>query len=98
MVVGKAISVTHDAFPSIRMQADLENLGGITRIIAFNKLGCILSEKNIFISIFTKLGFSVNATVDQEDIAISGFSRRFTFCTDRAEKSYCRVRISSCPI
>lgn len=28
LVVGKAISATHDAFPAIRMQSDLENLGG----------------------------------------------------------------------
>lgn len=34
MVVGKAISATHDAFPSIRMQADLENLGGVAGLAA----------------------------------------------------------------
>ena len=28
LVVGKAISATHDALPAIRMQADVENLGG----------------------------------------------------------------------
>jgi len=33
-VVGKAISATHDALPAIRMQADLENLGGIVAIAA----------------------------------------------------------------
>ncbi|WP_425283883.1 FAD-dependent oxidoreductase [Lihuaxuella thermophila] len=27
LVIGKAISATHDALPAIRMQADLENLG-----------------------------------------------------------------------
>jgi hypothetical protein len=34
MVIGKAISATHDALPSIRMQRDLENLGGAVGIIA----------------------------------------------------------------
>jgi hypothetical protein len=34
LVIGKAISATHDALPSIRMQRDLENLGGAVGIIA----------------------------------------------------------------
>jgi len=34
LVVGKAISATHDALPAIRMQADLENLGGIAALAA----------------------------------------------------------------
>lgn len=34
LVVGKAISATHDALPSIRMQRDMENLGGAAGIIA----------------------------------------------------------------
>lgn len=34
LVTGKAISATHDALPSIRMQRDLENLGGAVGIIA----------------------------------------------------------------
>jgi flavin-dependent dehydrogenase len=33
-VVGKAISATHDALPAIRMQADLENLGGVAAMAA----------------------------------------------------------------
>ncbi|MDG2254813.1 MAG: FAD-dependent oxidoreductase [Opitutaceae bacterium] len=34
IVTGKAISTTHDSFPAIRMQHDLENLGGITALAA----------------------------------------------------------------
>lgn len=34
LVVGKAISATHDALPAIRMQADLENLGGAAALAA----------------------------------------------------------------
>ncbi|MDQ4098932.1 MAG: FAD-dependent oxidoreductase, partial [Chloroflexota bacterium] len=34
LVVGKAISATHDALPAIRMQADLENLGGVVALAA----------------------------------------------------------------
>lgn len=34
IVVGKAISATHDALPAIRMQADLENLGGVAALAA----------------------------------------------------------------
>ncbi|WP_223592255.1 FAD-dependent oxidoreductase [Neobacillus bataviensis] len=34
LVVGKAISATHDALPAIRMQSDLENLGGIAALAA----------------------------------------------------------------
>ncbi len=34
LVVGKAISATHDALPAIRMQADLENLGGVAALAA----------------------------------------------------------------
>ncbi len=33
-VVGKAMSATHDALPAIRMQSDLENLGGIVALAA----------------------------------------------------------------
>jgi hypothetical protein len=32
LVVGKAISATHDALPAIRMQADMENLGGVAAL------------------------------------------------------------------
>ncbi|MCM3115047.1 FAD-dependent oxidoreductase [Neobacillus sp. MER 74] len=34
LVVGKAFSATHDALPAIRMQSDLENLGGIAALAA----------------------------------------------------------------
>lgn len=34
LVVGKAISATHDALPAIRMQADMENLGGVAALAA----------------------------------------------------------------
>ena len=34
LVVGKAISCTHDALPAIRMQPDLENLGGVAGLAA----------------------------------------------------------------
>jgi len=34
LVVGKAFSATHDALPAIRMQADLENLGGVAGLAA----------------------------------------------------------------
>lgn len=34
LVVGKAVSATHDALPAIRMQSDLENLGGIGALAA----------------------------------------------------------------
>ncbi|ETI67514.1 FAD-dependent oxidoreductase [Neobacillus vireti] len=34
LVVGKAVSATHDALPAIRMQSDLENLGGIAGLAA----------------------------------------------------------------
>jgi len=34
LVAGKAISATHDGLPAIRMQADLENLGGVVALAA----------------------------------------------------------------
>jgi ribulose 1,5-bisphosphate synthetase/thiazole synthase len=34
LIAGKAISATHDALPAIRMQSDLENLGGIVALAA----------------------------------------------------------------
>jgi ribulose 1,5-bisphosphate synthetase/thiazole synthase len=34
LIAGKAISAKHDAFPAIRMQADLENLGGVVALAA----------------------------------------------------------------
>lgn len=32
LIAGKAISVTHDGLPAVRMQADLENLGGVVAL------------------------------------------------------------------
>jgi ribulose 1,5-bisphosphate synthetase/thiazole synthase len=34
LLAGKAISATHDALPAIRMQSDLENLGGVVALAA----------------------------------------------------------------
>jgi flavin-dependent dehydrogenase len=34
IVAGKAVSATHDALPAIRMQADMENLGGVAALAA----------------------------------------------------------------
>jgi len=34
LLAGKAISATHDALPAIRMQSDLENLGGVAALAA----------------------------------------------------------------
>lgn len=34
LVAGKAISVTHDGLPAVRMQADLENLGAVVALAA----------------------------------------------------------------
>ena len=34
LIAGKAISAKHDALPAIRMQADLENLGGVVALAA----------------------------------------------------------------
>jgi len=34
IIAGKAISATHDALPAIRMQADMENLGGVAALAA----------------------------------------------------------------
>ncbi len=34
LIVGKAISATHDALPAIRMQPDMENLGGVVGMAA----------------------------------------------------------------
>jgi len=45
LVVGKAISATHDAVPIIRMQRDVENLGaaaGMAAALAVEKTaGCV---------------------------------------------------------
>ena len=47
LVVGKALSATHDALPAIRMQADLENLGGVAALAASEALRSATSVRNI---------------------------------------------------
>ncbi|MBK8021401.1 MAG: FAD-dependent oxidoreductase [Chloroflexi bacterium] len=46
IVVGKAISATHDALPAIRMQADVENMGGAAALMVSHALrtDCSLRE------------------------------------------------------
>lgn len=38
LVIGKALSATHDALPAIRMQSDLENLGGVAALAAIQSI------------------------------------------------------------
>lgn len=49
LVAGKAVSATHDALPAIRMQADLENLGGVCALAAAAavRTGCSLRGLDI---------------------------------------------------
>lgn len=47
IVVGKAMSATHDALPAIRMQADLENLGGVAGLAASLAVKHKVSARNI---------------------------------------------------
>lgn len=49
LVVGKAISATHDALPAIRMQPDLENLGGVAAMAAAQAVssGCTPREIDV---------------------------------------------------
>lgn len=47
LVVGKAISATHDALPAIRMQADLENLGGVAGLAAAQAVREIVPPRKI---------------------------------------------------
>jgi flavin-dependent dehydrogenase len=47
LVVGKAISATHDALPAIRMQADLENLGGVAAVAAAQAVNNDLALRDI---------------------------------------------------
>ena len=50
LVVGKAVSATHDALPSIRMQPDLENLGGVAGMAAARAIREKCSPRQIGIS------------------------------------------------
>ncbi|WP_276356542.1 FAD-dependent oxidoreductase [Cohnella caldifontis] len=47
LVVGKAISATHDALPAIRMQSDLENLGGAAALAAVHSLRQGVSPRRV---------------------------------------------------
>jgi flavin-dependent dehydrogenase len=49
LITGKAISATHDAQAAVRMQPDMENLGGVTGLAAALavKTGCLPSEVNV---------------------------------------------------
>jgi hypothetical protein len=47
IVVGKAVSATHDALPAIRMQADLENLGGVAGLAASLAVKHKVSIRNV---------------------------------------------------
>jgi len=47
LVAGKAISVTHDGLPAVRMQADLENLGGVVALAAAEVVRAHTTPRNI---------------------------------------------------
>ena len=47
LVAGKAISVTHDGLPAVRMQADLENLGGVVALAAAQAVREGISPRHI---------------------------------------------------
>lgn len=47
LVAGKAVSATHDALPAIRMQSDLENLGGVAALAAALAVQSTVTPRNI---------------------------------------------------
>lgn len=47
IVAGKAISATHDALPAIRMQADMESLGGVAALAAVQAVRAGLEPRQI---------------------------------------------------
>jgi len=47
LITGKAISTTHDSFPALRMQNDLENLGPITSLAAVEAIDNKVTVRNI---------------------------------------------------
>jgi hypothetical protein len=47
IITGKAISTKHDSFPAIRMQHDLENLGGIAALAAVEAIDGNVLARNI---------------------------------------------------
>jgi len=70
IITGKAISSTHDAFPAIRMQHDLENLGGIAALAAVQALDEDVPVRKIDIRKFQKklagLGFLPSRMIERE--------------------------------
>jgi hypothetical protein len=54
IIAGKAISTTHDSFPAIRMQPDLENLGGIAALAAVSAIDENVVARNIDIRKFQR--------------------------------------------
>ncbi|NQU50912.1 MAG: FAD-dependent oxidoreductase [Bacteroidetes bacterium] len=54
IITGKAISTTHDSFPAIRMQHDLENLGGIAALAAVEAIDTNVLARDIDILKFQK--------------------------------------------
>ena len=70
IITGKAISTTHDAFPAIRMQHDLENLGGIAALAAVQALDEDVPVRKIDIRKFQKklegLGFLPSRMIERE--------------------------------
>lgn len=54
IIAGKAISTTHDSFPAIRMQHDLENLGGIAAMAAVEAIDENVLARNIDIRKFQR--------------------------------------------
>jgi hypothetical protein len=54
IITGKAISTTHDSFPAIRMQHDLENLGGIAALAAVKALDDNVLARDIDVLEFQK--------------------------------------------
>lgn len=50
LVAGKAISATHDALPAIRMQSDLENLGGVAALAAAQAVRTGVTPRSIEIA------------------------------------------------
>ncbi len=54
LVAGKAISATHDALPAIRMQADLENLGGVVALAAAQAIREGVTPRHIDVAVLQR--------------------------------------------
>jgi hypothetical protein len=77
LVTGKAISATHDALPAIRMQADLENLGGVTALAATQAVRSRVTPRNIDVA--TLQGRLVDAgilpaTVNERSLELKSYT------------------------